>query len=172
MELHLTDRLADLAGTSVDIAVRMTAAPAPGLVARKLTTVRYIACASPDYLQRHAAPDHPDDLVRHNCLFYAGDIVQNPWEFAGPDGRKVVHVSGSLRVNSVEILRNAAVNGLGIVMIAHYLVCDELACGELVELLVDHPLAERAIYLVTLPDRLLAAKTRAFIDFLWQRDTN
>lgn len=170
MELHLTDQLADLAGTSVDIAVRMTAAPAPGLVARKLTTVRYVVCASPDYLQHHAAPAHPRELERHNCLFYAGDIIQNPWDFAGPDGRNVVQISGSLSVNSIEILRSAAISGLGVIAIAHYQVCDELARGELVELLADHHLSERAVYLVTLPDRLLAAKTRAFIDFLWQRD--
>ncbi|HEX5126800.1 MAG TPA: LysR family transcriptional regulator [Rhodocyclaceae bacterium] len=96
MELQLSDQLADLAGTSVDIAVRMTDAPAPGLVARKLLDVPYIICAAPSYLQCHGTPTHPRELAQHNCLYYAGSIFQNPWHFDGPDGHTVVDIQGSL----------------------------------------------------------------------------
>ncbi|MEC5384974.1 LysR family transcriptional regulator [Uliginosibacterium sp. H3] len=169
LELQLADQLADLAGTAVDIAVRLTDKPAPGLVARKLVGVPYVVCASPDYLRRHGKPQHPHELVRHNCLYYVGGIIQTPWHFDGPDGHSVVEVQGSLTVNSVEVLRDAVVGGLGIVAISRYHLTDEIARGDIVELLQDYRLPERAIYLMTLPDRLLPAKTRAFIDFLWQR---
>jgi DNA-binding transcriptional LysR family regulator len=169
MELQLADQLADLAGTAVDIAVRLTDNPAPGLVARKLVDVPFVVCASPGYLERLGVPTHPRDLAQHNCLYYVGGLVQTPWHFDGPDGHSVVEVQGSLTVNSVDVLRDAVVGGLGVVAISSYHLSEELAEGRVVELLADYRLPERAIYLMTLPDRLLPAKTRAFIDFLWQR---
>jgi DNA-binding transcriptional LysR family regulator len=169
MELQLTDQLADLAGTAVDLAVRLTDSPAPGLVARKLVDVPYIVCASPDYLARRGTPTHPRDLAQHNCLYYVGGIVQTPWQFDGPDGHSSVEVQGSLTVNSVDVLCDAAIGGLGIIAISRYHLTEELASGRVVELLTDYQSSARAIYLVTLPDRLLPAKTRAFIDFLQQR---
>ena len=169
MELQLADQLADLAGTSVDIAVRLTDNPAPGLVARKLVDVPYIVCASPGYLAQQGTPSHPRDLLQYNCLYYVGGILQTPWHFDGPDGHSAVEVQGSLTVNSVDVLRDAVIGGLGIVAISRYHLTEELADGRVVELLGDYRLPERAIYLMTLPDRLLPAKTRAFIDFLWQR---
>jgi DNA-binding transcriptional LysR family regulator len=169
MELHLSDQLADLAGTAVDIAVRLTDNPAPGLVARKLVDVPYVVCAAPEYLARHGTPRHPRDLAGHNCLYYAGGQVQTPWHFDGADGHSAVEVRGSLAVNSVDVLRDAVVGGLGIVAISRYHLTEEIVDGRIVELLGDYRMPERAIYLVTLPDRLLPAKTRALIDFLLQR---
>jgi DNA-binding transcriptional LysR family regulator len=169
MELQLTDRLADLAGASVDIAVRMTDTPSPGLVARRLVEVPYTVCASPAYLARCGTPIHPRELAQHNCLYYVGAVMQTPWHFDGPDGHHAIEVRGSLTVNSIEVLRRVALGGLGIVAISRYHLSDEIARGAIVELLADYRLPERAVYLVTLPDRLLPAKTRAFIDFLWQR---
>lgn len=172
VELQLSDQIADLAGTAVDIAVRLTDMPAPGLVARKLIDARYVVCASSAYLERHGTPAHPRDLAQHNCLYYAGGLIQSPWHFDGPDGHSAVEVQGSLTVNSVEILRSAAIGGLGIIAISKYHLLDEIANGSIIELLDDYKLPARSVYLVTLPDRLLPAKTRAFIDFLWQRGSS
>lgn len=169
MELQLSDQFVDLAGAAFDLAVRMTDNPAPGLVARKLDDIPYVVCASPAYLKRCGTPQRPQDLAQHNCLYYAGDLVQNPWSFTGPDGSSTIEVRGSLVVNSVEILRQAALGGLGVVAISRYQIEEALRQGELKEVLADYQQPVRSVYLVTLPDRLLPAKTRAFIDFIWQR---
>jgi len=167
VNLHLTDQLADLAGTAVDIAVRLTNTPAPGLVARRLAELPYAVCAAPDYIARHGKPRNPDDLRQHNCIYYAGEITQNPWRFIAPDGQSIeVAITGSFVANGVEVLRNAAIAGLGIVALSRYQLDAEIQRGELVELLPRYRMPPRHIYLVTLPDRLLAAKTRAFIDYL------
>jgi len=167
VELQLTDQLADLAGAAVDIAVRMTNTPAPGLVARPLAELPYVVCAAPDYIAQHGKPRCPEDLGKHNCIYYAGDQAQNPWRFTTPDARSVeVEVRGTLTANSVEVLRAAAVSGLGIIALSRYLVDAELQRGDLVELLPRYHMPSRQIHLVTLPDRLLAAKTRAFIEHL------
>lgn len=166
MRLTLSDELADLAGSSVDVAIRLTERPAPGLVARKLADVPTIICASPAYLAARGHPAHPRDLATHDCIYFAGEVVQNPWIFQGPDGTSSIAVRGPFTVNSAEVLRQTALSGLGITCITRYQVEDLLQSGALVELLGQYRLPARAIYLVTLPDRLLPAKTRAFIDFL------
>ncbi|GAB4062095.1 LysR family transcriptional regulator [Uliginosibacterium sediminicola] len=167
VELQLSDQFADLAGTGVDIAVRLTNTPAPGLVARRLHDLRYVLCASPAYLARHGTPRQPADLLSHNCIYYVGDITQNPWQFIDAAGqRSEIEIAGRLTVNSAEVMRSTALAGLGIIALSRYLLEDELQRGDLVELLPDYRMPDRQIYLVTLPDRLLPAKTRAFIDFL------
>ncbi len=167
VELQLSDQFADLAASGVDIAVRLTNTPAPGLVARRLNDLRYVLCASPAYLARHGTPRQPADLLSHNCIYYVGDITQNPWQFIDAAGqRSEIEIAGRLTANSVEVMRSAALAGLGIIALSRYLLEDELQRGDLLELLPDYRMPDRQIYLVTLPDRLLPAKTRAFIDFL------
>jgi DNA-binding transcriptional LysR family regulator len=169
MSLDLSDQLVDLAGSAVDVAIRLSDRPAPGLVARKLADISTVVCASPGYLKARGQPAHPGELAGHDCLYYSGEIVQNPWVFEGQEGRHSITVRGPLTVNSVEVLRQAALSSLGIILISRYQVDDLLQSGVLVELLPGFRLPVRSVYLVTLPDRLLPAKTRTFIDFLLAR---
>jgi len=171
IELLLNDEVTDLAAASVDIAVRLTAQPAEGLVARKLEEIPYVVCAAPAYLERHGTPQKPEDLLAHNCIYYAGDQVHRPWRFARKGRETAVEISGSLMVNSVTVLRDAAVAGLGVAALSHYQIEQELAAGTLCEVLQDYRLPLRSVFLVTLPDRLLPTKTRVFIDFLMQART-
>jgi DNA-binding transcriptional LysR family regulator len=167
IELQLSDQITDLAGSAVDVAIRMTNTPAPGLIARHLADLSYVICAAPDYLARHGQPTTAAELRQHNCVFYESALIQNDWHLTTPQGQEMsVAVSGSLTTNSIEVLRTAAVGGLGIVALSRYVLEAELQRGELVELLADHQMPTRQVHLVTLPDRLLPAKTRAFIDFL------
>ncbi|MFT3735257.1 MAG: LysR family transcriptional regulator [Rhodocyclaceae bacterium] len=170
IDLQLSDQIADLAASAVDVAIRMTNSPAPGLVARHLAELPYVICAAPSYIARHGKPQTAQALREHNCLFYSGELTQNPWRIITPEKQEIeLEVRGQLMVNSVAVLRAAAVSGLGIIAMSRYLIEAELQRGELVELLPRYRVPPRQLYLVTLPDRLLAAKTRAFIDFLLQR---
>ncbi len=167
VELHLTDQLADLAGSAVDVAIRMTNTPAPGLVARHLADLRYAVCAAPAYLARHGTPASPADLAAHRCLIYAGEVIQNPWHITDAAGvEHEVQVHGPAAANSTEVIRALAAGGVGLIALSRYLVEAELASGALVEVLTDCRMPVRQLHLVTLPDRLLPAKTRAFIDFM------
>ncbi|WP_341677745.1 LysR family transcriptional regulator [Niveibacterium sp. SC-1] len=168
MDLQLSDELTDLAARSVDLAVRLTAKPAEGLVARRLEEIPAVLCAAPAYVEKHGAPARPEDLLAHNCLYYAGDLVQRPWRLSREGRETAVDISGSLWANSVAVLRDAAIAGLGVVAISRYHIEEDLAAGALVELLPEYTLPLRNVYLVTLPDRLLPTKTRVFIDFLTQ----
>ncbi len=127
IELELTDRFVNLANEGFDLAVRHTSAPPDTHVAWVLCESRSLLLASPQYLARRGVPSHPSDLTSHNCLLYLQGSHAGSWTFARPaarhgkrkpaDGdleRVGVTVSGSLKANNSEVLRDALLAGLGI----------------------------------------------------------
>ncbi|MES2979159.1 MAG: LysR family transcriptional regulator [Pseudomonadota bacterium] len=129
VELELTDRFVNLAGEGFDLAIRHTNTPPETHVAWVLCQTRSLLMASPAYLARKGTPTHPAELSGHDCLLYFGGGHATTWTFAaldaagpkrkgkaGPDGfdRVGVTVSGSLKANNSEVLREALLAGLGI----------------------------------------------------------
>ena len=121
IELELTDRFVNLANEGFDLAVRHTSAPPETHVAWVLCETRSVLVASPDYLQRRGVPAHPSDLTAHDCLLYLGEHAGS-WTFVRAarntkrksDERVGVNISGSLKANNSEVLRDALLAGLGI----------------------------------------------------------
>ena len=123
IELELTDRFVNLANEGFDLAVRHTSAPPETHVAWVLCETRSVLVASPDYLQRRGVPAHPSDLTAHDCLLYLGDHAES-WTFvrsakgtkskSKPTERVGVNITGSLKANNSEVLREALLAGLGI----------------------------------------------------------
>lgn len=69
VQLRISDQSPDLIEDGFDLLVQVTDNPPEGLAGKPLGTVRQLLCASPDYLQRHGEPQHPQDLLRHSCLY-------------------------------------------------------------------------------------------------------
>ena len=118
IELELTDRFVNLASEGFDLAVRHTSTPPETHVAWVLCETRSVLVASPDYLLRRGVPAHPSELVSHDCLLYLGDHAES-WTFARNTKRKSadrvgVNITGSLKANNSEVLRDALLAGLGI----------------------------------------------------------
>lgn len=172
VQLALSDRFVDLAEEGFDLVVRLTEKPGLNLVARRIAPVRYVVCAAPAYLERMGTPQTPQDLVGHNCLFYAYESFQDVWHFAGPSGPTQVKISGNFQVNSSEAIREALLGGLGISLAPTFTVGAELRSGALRRVLTDYrPLGGfgSSAYAVYLPNRQLAPKVRALVDFLVER---
>jgi DNA-binding transcriptional LysR family regulator len=169
VDISLTDRLVDLVDEGYDLAIRIANLPDSSLVARRLAPARFVVCASPDYLARHGAPAQPRDLARHNCLTYSYAAVGDEWRLRGPDGEVRVRVTGTVRANNGDVLRAAALGGLGIVVMPTFLVGDALRSGALASVLPDYRVRETAIHAVYPHGRHLSAKVRAFVDFLVER---
>ncbi|CUA94292.1 LysR family transcriptional regulator [Thiomonas bhubaneswarensis] len=167
LELDASDRQVDLAEDGYDLAIRLTARPPEGLVARPLHRIRRLACAADVYLQRRGIPLKPEDLAQHNCLIYPQAEGAGTWTFER-DGRPlVVPVRGSFRSNSTEALRQAARLGLGVVYMRDYAVRQDLLDGNLHEVLADYAPPSRAeLFALYLPNRFLPPKVRVFIDYL------
>ena len=172
VELVMNDRMVDLAEEGFDIAIRLTEEPAPNLVARKIAPVRWVVCATPDYLRRHGKPKAPAELVKHNCLYYSYQGSGDLWRFSGPRGDVSVSVSGNFRVNNSEAVREAALGHLGIALLPTFAAGQELQAGRLVPLLTDYgPLGAigKNVYCVYLSNRQVSPKLRAFVDFFADR---
>ena len=166
VDIVLADRIVDLVDEGFDVAIRIAGRLADTLVARRLATVRIAACASPEYLRRHGTPHAPSDLVHHNCLLYSISERPGEWIFEGPQGSTTVKVTGSLRSNNGDLLRSAALEGVGIVMQPTFNVGDDLRQGKLVRVLPRYCQPDLAAYAVYPTRRHLPAKVRSFVDFL------
>ncbi|TCR80761.1 LysR family transcriptional regulator [Rhizobium sp. BK376] len=120
--------------------------------------------AAPSYIERYGKPETPEDLAAHNCI--TGAFGPN-WHFRGEGGgENVVRVSGALITDSGDILREAAVKGLGISQATWWLFREELKRGQLVPLLEDYEIEAEPIAIVFPANRRTPAKVRAVVDFL------
>ncbi|MCS3471832.1 DNA-binding transcriptional LysR family regulator [Pseudomonas sp. JUb42] len=170
LDVVLTNQRPDLIGNSFDVAVRLGAVEAPGLIARPLEDYVLKICASPEYLQRNGTPSHPEDLQEHNCLAFAypaGDdwsSVIKQWQFSSPDGDIFVPVNGSLVINSSAGLHRAALAGMGVVMLPDALVLPDIREGRLIDLLPGYQPPSRPMHLVYSPDRYRLPKLKHFVD--------
>jgi DNA-binding transcriptional LysR family regulator len=168
IELQATDRVVDLVEEGCDLAIRISDNPAPNLVARKLAPVRWITCASPEYLAQHGTPRTPQDLASHNCLLYYGlPAGRGHWRYT-MNGREVTpELKGNCRVNNSEVLLSMARCGMGIIVFPTYMVGSDLQSGKLREILPGFTVfPDMALYAMYVPNRYLQPKVRAFIDFL------
>lgn len=171
IEAEFSNRFADLVAENFDVAVRLGALEDSRLVARKVATRRRLLCAAPSYLARRGTPTEPEALLEHSCLGFSGFQTFPAWEMTDSSGRRVsIEVSGPLVTDDAEVLVEAAVQGVGLMMSTDWLVGRELADGRLVPVLEDWTLAdEGAVYVVMPSAKGQAAKTRAFADWIGKR---
>ncbi len=169
IDLRLTDRFVGLVDEGVDIAIRIAELEDSSLIARRLAPARIAVCASPAYLKQHNEITHPDDLVRHNCIVDTNFRNGSMWPFAVDGKRKIVKVEGRFCVNSAAAVREMLLRGEGIGFIPTYAVGEDIRQGRLAVVLEPFEVINLGIYAVYTPNRHLAAKVRAFIDFMVAR---
>ena len=172
LDVSLNDEVIDLIGERADVAIRAGVLRDSRLKARKLLETRRVIVASPAYLERHGTPRVPDDLDRHNCLRFNFRSSFDEWPFRDPatGERYARSVAGNFLGNSGATLRRLCLQGLGIARIGRFHVERDLAEGALVELLSDHAAEDRELIHAVFPGHEhLAARVRAFVDFLAER---
>ena len=169
VHLSLTDRMVDLVDEGFDAVFRVGALADSSLIARPLRSYELMLCAAPDYLDRHGAPQTPDDLRNHECLGFATGELSSTWRFVGPAGPITIPIRSRFVVNSGQALLTAAVAGLGLIFQWSPLLRDEIAAGRLVHLLPDYAPPPRPMHILYAPDRRITPKLRSFIDFAIER---
>ncbi|MCX7660641.1 MAG: LysR family transcriptional regulator [Caldimonas manganoxidans] len=136
IEMDLSDRLVSLAQEGFDLAVRHTAAPPDTHVAWTLCETRSWLVASRAYLRRRGVPEHPQELVAHDCLSYPRPGESATWSFESAQGQRVtVPVRGPFAANNSEVLREAVLGGLGLAVLPDFSAQAALQAGRLVAVL-------------------------------------
>ncbi len=170
VDMVMNDRRVDLMEEGFDLAIRIGRLADSSLVARKLGPMQRLIVASPAYLAEHGTPKMPADLRRHACLCYSNADTIDEWRFCEPDGRPIsIEVKGRVRANNGDLLRIAALRGLGFVDLPNFLVAADIDSGALVPVLQDYIRQDGGVYAVYPHARYLPPKIRVFIDFLAER---
>ncbi|NUS70165.1 MAG: LysR family transcriptional regulator [Ensifer adhaerens] len=172
LDLTLTDSMIDVVGERTDVAIRTGPLRDSSLKARKLMETRPVVIASPAYLEKNGIPQSPDDLDGHNCVRFNFRRSVDEWAFRAPGQSQIEHrtVSGNMQVSSGSIVRQLCLAGVGIGRIGRFHVEPDFEARTLVPLLEDYQSGEiETVYAVYAGHEHLAARIRAFIDFLAER---
>lgn len=160
----VSDRLLDMVEEGVDLMIRIGNVTDSNLVARPLMQTRFVCCASPDFIDRHGAPDTPEALHSFSCLGFMLPKVRRlrPWVFHG-----AADFVPQTRISSdhVDSLLETCKIGGGIGQFMSLSVADAIQKGELVPLLEPWQADGPVVHALFQQRHQRAAKVRAFIDF-------
>jgi len=171
LDVTLSDNLDSLLSGRFDVAIRLgEAGPSDDLVSRTLGHFSRWVVASPDYLARHGVPEMPSDLARHDCLRFSHTAGRQVWTFVQDDQSQLVGIQGRLKSSNADVLREAALGGAGIALLADWLVEADVASGALTRVLAGYDVnpnqSRSAITALYLPNHRGSKRVNAFIQFL------
>jgi LysR family transcriptional activator of dmlA len=164
--LELVDRRIDLLAEGFDVDIRMGEVEEPHLVAHLIANNVRVLCAAPSYLKRRGHPKNLADLARHDCLLYRErHQTFGVWRLIGPHGPETVRVDGPMGSNHSDIVRNWALEGRGITLLAGWDVAAQLHDGSVERVLPAY--SQKADVWAATPARLEdSVKLRAGVEFL------
>ena len=166
VDLILQSNLADVVDEGIDMAIHLGNLEDTSLVARKIASSPLVLCGSPNYFKQQGMPLTPEDLHKHSCLVNWAIAPRDQWQFNSAEGSQLVKISGRVQSNVADVIRIAAINDLGLVLLPEYIVGRDIQKGRLQMVLKNYtrlPLDVHAVY----PHRkYLSAKVRLFLEFL------
>ena len=167
LELVMRDHVGDLVADGFDMALRFGDPPVGGFTARKLLETRILTVASPAYTDGHGRPEHPADLLQHDCIDYQDPTTGRPfaWEFRR--GGEVVPVSppARLMVSDVTTMLAACLAGVGIAQVMALGTGHLIRSGDLIDLFPDWSDETFPLFAVYPSRQHRAAKVQVFTDF-------
>ncbi|MDX8349112.1 LysR family transcriptional regulator [Cognatiyoonia sp. IB215446] len=172
IELILSDGQIDIAAEGIDVALRLGSNLQGTFVVSKLFDVRYRAVAAPGYLNRMGRPAHPADLKDHDAIHFALPRFGSAWRFRVTPGSRPIEVQPrpALAISNALAIRRAALEGLGVALLADWTVSDDLERGRLVDLFPEHEGSATdfytAVWTVYASRHYMPARLRAFLDYV------
>mgnify|MGYP001819416165 FL=1 len=169
-DLDFNDREVDLMQEGFDLAIRIANLPDSSLIARRLSAIRTVVCASPSYLERMGTPQAPSELIEHQCLVYSLLRDYEYWYLTDSNGKETrTKIRPYLKASTGEFLKDAAVEGWGIILVPSFIAYKEIESGKLVQVLKDYKPPQLDAYAIYPQTRHLSQRVRAFVDFLVKR---
>ncbi|MBT2185410.1 LysR family transcriptional regulator [Sphingobium nicotianae] len=173
IDLTLTDQLVDIVGERFDLALRHGPLGDSSMIAMPVLRTRYHMCASPAYLAAMGHPREPGEISGRNCLTFPLPGFSDVWRLRDAEGHEHdIPVRSGMSVNSGIVLRDCALQGLGIVLLSDWLIGADLAAGRLIDLFPDHvatPSNFQTVISAVYPNRTYTPRNvKLFIAFLQQ----
>jgi len=170
IDVHIigANRYYDIMDSGIDLAIRTREfEPDSNLTVRKLATTRRILAASPHYLDRAGTPASVEALADRPFLIYTHANKPQVLKFTKAGESKTVHITGTLEANDGQIIRAAALQGLGILVQPKYIIYEDIVAGRLIPIVDDWDLPRLTINVAFQNRRYLSTKARVFLDFIY-----
>lgn len=172
VEHIVTDRKIDLVENNIDLALRMGDLKDSRYKTRRIGITRRVTVASPEYLAAHGIPQTPEDLTHHNCIMftrlaeYTG--TSSLWEYRDPKTGKILPIAirGNYSSDNSSTVRQAALDGIGIYQGPHWLFGNDVAQGQLHEILGSYQLEPYPVYLLHPAAEYLPLRLKVLMDYL------
>jgi DNA-binding transcriptional LysR family regulator len=171
ISLSLSDEVSDLLSEQIDVSVRLgSSVVSDDIVSKRLGDFKRWVVASPEYLTRIGLPRHPRDLLEHQCLRFDYRTGHHDWTFQSDKDVIRLNVQGRLQSNNADILREAALAGGGVTLLADWLVREDVSAGRLTRVLEQYEVnpgsASTGINALYLPNHRGSSRINVFIEFL------
>lgn len=169
LKLRVADGEIDLIRDGIDVAFKLTDTPDENLVLKEVSKTNLVLCASPDYIAKRGMPDHPTQLVDHDCLYLAETHRDHVWDFFKEDEYHSVAVSGRYAVNHSQMRLTGVKNALGIGIFHDFVIADAVAQKQVVPVLLDWTIKSNyhgAIAMQYPQTKYMPARLREFIDYI------
>ncbi|MBW3695650.1 LysR family transcriptional regulator [Vibrio sp. T187] len=175
LKLRAADGDIDIFRQGIDVAFKLTDKPDESLILKELGKTNLVLCASPEYLTTKGTPNHPTDLIAHDCLYLAETDKDNVWDFLKDDEFHTVAVKGRYAVNHSQMRLNGVKDGLGIGIFHDFVIQDALNEGKVVQVLEDWTIKSNyhgAIAMQYAQTKYMPARLRVFIDYAQEHLSN
>jgi DNA-binding transcriptional LysR family regulator len=170
IQLELTDRVVDMIDEGFDLSIRVGRLADTTLISRELGPIQRFLVASPEYLARRGIPERPEQLAEHDLVVLGNPRRDQTMELDGHAGEKVsITARPRLVVNSMGMLREAVLAGVGVGMLPAYKCADDLHHARLRAFLHDWTQTDSTIHALYPTSRHLSAKVRTFLDYVAER---
>ncbi len=174
IDLVVTDKRVDLLTERIDLAIRLGKLEDSTLTAQRLMVTRYYVCASPEYIKRSPSIIQPEDITNHNCLLFPIPGFRTRWLFKDSRNKiSQVSVQGRTIISSAIGLQQCAIAGMGLTLLPHWLIEEDLALGRLVKVLPNYRVTATdfvtSAWLVYPSRNYIPLKVKVFVDFLQKK---
>lgn len=166
LDMDFSDRQVKLIEEGIDLSLRITRKLAGGDVARRIGSSRMHVVAAPEYLARHGRPEHPAELIHHECLGYTAGVALQQWSFLVDGQLQGFPVRSRLHANNGDVLVEAAAQGMGITLQPDFIIEEAVAAGRVEIILSGFPLPELGIHAMLPGNRHVPHRVRVLMDFL------
>ncbi|WP_435947153.1 LysR family transcriptional regulator [Dryocola sp. BD586] len=170
--LRLEDRYMDLIDDGVDLALRITNTPSPGLYGKPLMPVTHIICATPEYMARHGTPKEPGDLRAHSCISLGETPADSRWKFSYQGKTETIQTRGRYAANHTGVRLDAVKRHLGIGSLPLFTAREALETGEIIQVLPEWEFISTysgELWLLWTRNKHMPARMRAMINYLSEK---